>query len=68
VITATTVYAQPLLAMLYSLLLMWVLKRDRLLKELQQGNPQLEQTLFWKIWPAYVKFICPLMILLVFIN
>jgi len=68
VITATTVYAQPLLAMLYSLLLMWVLKRDRLLKELQQGNPQLEKTLFWKIWPVYVKFVCPLMILLVFAN
>ncbi|WP_430461026.1 sodium-dependent transporter [Thalassolituus sp. LLYu03] len=68
VITATTVYAQPLLGMLYALLLMWVLKRDRLLNELKQGFPELETSLFWKIWPWYVKFICPLMILLVFIH
>ena len=68
VITATTVYAQPLLAMCFGIFLLWVLKRDRLLKELKQGNPQLEQSLFWKIWPTYVKYLCPAMILLVFIN
>ncbi|PVZ70589.1 sodium-dependent transporter [Pelagibaculum spongiae] len=68
VITITTVYAQPALAMVFGLLLMWVLRRDRLLKELQQGNPEIESSLFWKIWPWYVKFICPVMILVVFFN
>ncbi|WP_281645143.1 sodium-dependent transporter [Parendozoicomonas sp. Alg238-R29] len=67
VITLTTVYAQPILAMAFGLLLTWVLHRDRLLKELKKGHPELEQGLFWKIWPWYVKFICPVMMLMVFI-
>ena len=65
VVTLTTVYAQPLLALVFGLLLTWVLRRDRLLKEMKTGYPELEKSLFWKIWPWYVKFICPTMMLLV---
>jgi len=66
VVTLTTVYAQPLLALVFGLMLTWVLRRDRLLKEMQEGNPKLMEGVFWKIWPWYVKFVCPLMMLLVF--
>ncbi|MBA5764094.1 sodium-dependent transporter [Vibrio sp. 404] len=66
VVTLTTVYAQPLLALVFGLMLTWVLRRDRLLKEMQEGNPELMEGVFWKIWPWYVKFVCPLMMLLVF--
>jgi len=41
-----------------------VFYRDRILSELQQGNPNVENSLFWKIWPFYVKLVCPLLIVL----
>lgn len=65
VITATTVYAQPILALIFALLVGWVWRRDRLLTEIKQGNPELEQGLFWKIWPWYVRVVCPALIILV---
>ena len=37
-----------------------------LLAELQKGAPDIENGLFWKIWPWYVKLVCPLVILLIF--
>lgn len=65
VVTLTTVYAQPVLAMIFGLMLTWVFRRDRLLKELKKGSPEMKQSLFWKIWPWYVKFVCPIMMLIV---
>ncbi|MET4695950.1 sodium-dependent transporter [Endozoicomonas lisbonensis] len=68
VVTLTTVYGQPLLALLFGLMLTWVLRRDRLLNELKKGSPDMEQSLFWKIWPWYVKFICPVLMLFVLLK
>ena len=68
VVTLTTVYGQPLLAMLFGLMLTWVLQRDRLLNELKKGCPDMAQSLFWKIWPWYVKFVCPVLMLLVLLK
>lgn len=65
VITLTTVYAQPVLALIFGLMLTWVLRRDRLLKELQSGSENMESSWFWKIWPWYVKFVCPVLMLAV---
>ncbi|WP_417658363.1 sodium-dependent transporter [Pseudidiomarina sp.] len=65
VVTLTTVYMQPLLALIFGLLLTWVLRQNYLLKALQDGAPEMESSWFWKIWPWYVKFICPVLILLV---
>jgi NSS family neurotransmitter:Na+ symporter len=62
VITLTTEWAQPLLSMLLCLFAGWVFYRDRILAELKLGNPDVEAGLFWKIWPFYVKLICPLLI------
>lgn len=63
-ITVTTEWSQPLLGMLLCLFAGWVFYRDRILTELKQGNPKVEGSLFWKIWPVYIKFICPLLIVL----
>lgn len=63
-ITVTTEWSQPLLGMLLCLFAGWVFYRDRILTELKQGNPEVEGSLFWKIWPVYIKFICPLLIVL----
>ncbi|WP_261857202.1 sodium-dependent transporter [Photobacterium sanguinicancri] len=66
VISLTTEYAQPILGMVFALLVGWVWKRDQALQEIKQGYPELEQGLFWKIWPWYVRVVCPLLMLFVF--
>ena len=63
-----TQYLQPLLAMFCCIFVGWLWHRNDILEELKQGNAELEKGLFWKIWPVYIKFICPLAILLVFIH
>ena len=63
VITLTTERAQPLLSMVVCIFAGWVFHRNSILKEIQAGNPNVEQGLFWKIWPGYVKFLCPVLIL-----
>ncbi|MCP8897835.1 sodium-dependent transporter [Gilvimarinus xylanilyticus] len=68
VVTLTTVYGQPLLGVALCLFAGWVLQRNQLLKELSKGHPEIEQTAFWKIWPFYVRFICPALILLTFVQ
>jgi NSS family neurotransmitter:Na+ symporter len=66
VITMTTERAQPLLSMVLCIFAGWVFYRNSILDELKSGNPDVEQGLFWKIWPVYVKFFCPALILLTF--
>ena len=66
VISITTERAQPLLSMVVCIFAGWVLYRNSILEELKSGCPDIEKTLFWKIWPMYVKFFCPALILLTF--
>lgn len=66
VITLTTEYSQPLLGLVLCVFAGWVWKRDQILAELKQGNENIEKGLFWKIWPWYVKFVCPLVIAFMF--
>lgn len=68
VITVTTRYSQPLLGFMLCLFAGWILHRNTLLDELRKGNPEIEQTLFWKIWPWYVRLVCPLVILAIFVQ
>ena len=66
VITITTRYSQPLLGFIFCIYAGWVWHRDTLLQELRKGYPEVSEGLFWKIWPWYVKLICPLIILGIF--
>jgi NSS family neurotransmitter:Na+ symporter len=66
VIAITTRYSQPLLGFVFCIYAGWVWHRDTLLQELKKGYPQVSDSLFWKIWPWYVKFVCPLIILGIF--
>jgi NSS family neurotransmitter:Na+ symporter len=66
VISITTERAQPLLSMVVCIFAGWVLYRNSILEELKSGCSDIEKTLFWKIWPMYVKFFCPALILLTF--
>ncbi|BFM12817.1 sodium-dependent transporter [Simiduia litorea] len=66
VIDLTTKYSEPLLGVAICLYCGWIFKRNLLLKELKEGHDDIEDSLFWKIWPLYVKVICPLLILATF--
>ena len=68
VIALTTKYGQPILGMLCCIFVGWIWHRSSLLKEMQQGNENVEDLLFWKIWPWYTKLVCPIAIGLVFLN
>nr|WP_136249492.1 sodium-dependent transporter [Ningiella ruwaisensis] len=66
VITLTTEYSQPLLGLVLCIFAGWIWRRNEILTELKQGNESAEQSLFWKIWPWYVKFVCPVVIATMF--
>jgi NSS family neurotransmitter:Na+ symporter len=66
VVTVTTRYSQPLIGFVFCIYVGWVWHRDQLLQELRRGNPAIEQGLFWKIWPWWVRLVCPLIILAIF--
>lgn len=68
VIDITTKYSQPLLAGVLCIFAGWVLHRDRLLEEIRSGYANAENRWFWKIWPPYIRFVCPALIAGLFIN
>jgi len=68
VISFTTQYSQPLLGFMLCVFAGWVWHRNAKLAALKKGFDDVEQSLFWKIWPWYVKFVCPVIILLTFIT
>jgi len=66
IITVATQYAQPLLGLAFCLIVGWIWKRGEQLATLTRGNPETEKSLFWRIWPFYIKYICPLLIVAMF--
>ncbi|MEQ8954038.1 MAG: sodium-dependent transporter [Gammaproteobacteria bacterium] len=68
VVTYTTEMSQPLLGLFFCIFVAWIWRRNDILAEIRQGAPQVEGGWFWKIWPVYVKFICPVAILLVYFQ
>ncbi|KII80372.1 sodium-dependent transporter [Vibrio renipiscarius] len=57
-----TQYLQPIAALLFCIFGGWVWNRNAKIKELEQGCPEFSQGLFGKLWPVYVKFVCPLLV------
>jgi NSS family neurotransmitter:Na+ symporter len=68
VLTLTTKYSQPVLGMMFCIFLGWIWNRNQVLAELSQGHKDIERSLFWKIWPFYVKWFCPLFIFSAFVQ
>ena len=68
VVTYTTEVSQPLLGFAFCIFVAWIWRRNDILEEIKQGCPEVESGLFWKIWPVYVKFFCPIAILVVFFQ
>lgn len=59
---AATQYLQPTAALMFCLFGGWVWSRHAKFKELQYGYPEFAGSWFAKIWPWYVKFVCPLLV------
>jgi NSS family neurotransmitter:Na+ symporter len=66
VVSATTRYSEPLLGLVICIYAGWILHRDKLLEELRKGSPDIERGWFWKIWPWWVRVVCPAIILAIF--
>lgn len=62
VVTLTTRYAQPFNALLFCVFAGWLMHRNHQLQEIKQGFHQAEHTIFWRIWPWYVRYLCPALI------
>jgi NSS family neurotransmitter:Na+ symporter len=68
VVGVTTRYSQPLLGFMYCLFCGWLWHRDSILRELKDGAPDVENSFFWKIWPSYIRYVCPAVILVIFLQ
>ncbi len=62
IVSLTTQYSMPLLSLIVCIYTGWLWGRDKKLKELERGFPDISSTLFWKIWPWYVRFVCPVLV------
>ncbi|MEH6358425.1 MAG: sodium-dependent transporter [Pseudomonadales bacterium] len=68
VINLTTRYAQPLLGLMLCLFAGWIWHRNQVLTEIKAGFERAEHSLFWKVWPLYIRYVCPLAITAVFVQ
>lgn len=64
IVTLSTGYGQPIIGIFFCVFLGWIWHRNGILKELRYGYPEVEHGVFWKLWPRYVKSVCPLLIIL----
>jgi neurotransmitter:Na+ symporter, NSS family len=67
-ISITTRYSQPLLGLMMCVFAGWVWHRNTLIAEIRKGMEHADRSLFWRIWPLYVRFVCPAAILAIFIQ
>ena len=62
VIAASTRYGQPLLGLMLCIYTGWIWRRDSVLAELKKNDPEVASGIFWKIWPWYLRVVCPVVI------
>ena len=66
IVSVATQYGEPLVGLMMCIFAGWIFHRNELLKEIRKGHEGAEHGLFWKIWPNYVRFVCPAAILIIF--
>lgn len=62
VIAASTRYGQPMLGLMLCIYTGWIWRRDNVLAELKKNDPDVASGVFWKIWPWYLRVVCPVVI------
>ncbi len=65
VATLATQYLQPVAALMFCVFGGWVWNRNARINELSQGFPTFTSGWFGRLWPWYVKFVCPLLVVVV---
>lgn len=60
-----TINSMPIVGALICLFFGWMVSRHKKLEELRQGHPEIESTFFWKIWPWYIRYVCPILPIIV---
>lgn len=68
VVTVTTEMSQPLLGLFFCIFTGWIWNRSAILEEIKQGSPNAASGFFWKVWPFYIRFICPAAIVVVYFQ
>lgn len=68
VIAVTTRFGQPLGGLLMCVYAGWIWQRNSLLGELRKSNPDAANTFFWRVWPLYVRVVCPVIIGVIFVR
>jgi len=66
VVNLTTRYSEPFMGLVLCLFAGWLLHRDKALLQVRDHHTGLQLSWFWRIWPFYARFICPLFIVLMF--
>ncbi|MFT5805792.1 MAG: NSS family neurotransmitter:Na+ symporter [Moritella dasanensis] len=62
-IKISTEIIQPLVCLGLAIFVGWVWHRNSLLTEIKGQDGADENSIFWKVWPLYVKFVCPALII-----
>lgn len=68
VVALATRYSQPMLGLLLCVFAGWIWHRNGLLGEIRKGMSDAEHGWFWKIWPSYVRYVCPAAIMIIFVQ
>jgi Na+-dependent transporters of the SNF family len=68
VVAFTTKYSQPLLGLALCLFAGWVWHRDKKIQEIVTEQGIERRGFFWRIWPTYVRILCPLLIFMTFMQ
>ena len=67
-IAVSTQYSVPIIGAVFCVFVGWLWNRASLLEELRKGNPEIQSSFFWRVWPFYVRYVCPILIMLIFIR
>jgi NSS family neurotransmitter:Na+ symporter len=68
IVSLSTKYSQPLVGIIICVFVGWLWRRDAILRELATNDANIEQSVFWKIWPWYIKFVCPVIVGFMFVR
>jgi neurotransmitter:Na+ symporter, NSS family len=66
--TVFSTYGLPIGGLLISLFVGWVWKTPTAMEEIKQGFSGFDNSVFQKVWPLFIRFICPILIFLILLD